>query len=50
MERSVWILRPFLEVNRFTIRMDHECLKFILNLPDGRDRLDRWHLRLSEFY
>lgn len=43
------LLRPYLEHKRFTIRMDHDSLKWILNLTNGTGRLARWSLQLSEF-
>ena len=46
---AVQHLRPYLEGQRFTIRTDHDALKWLLNLRDPRGRLARWSLRLQEF-
>jgi len=42
-------LRPYLEGDRFLVRTDHDCLRWILNIEgSGNPRLARWRLRLSE--
>jgi len=42
-------LRPHLEGDRFLVRTDHDCLRWILNIEgSGNPRLARWRLRLSE--
>jgi len=42
-------LRPYLEGDRFLVRTDHECRRWILNIEGpGNPRLARWRLRLSE--
>ena len=46
---SILLLRPYLEGQRFTVRTDHDSLKWVLNLADAKGRLARWRLRLSEF-
>ena len=41
--------RPYLEGDRFRVRADHDCLRWILNIEgSGNPRLVRWRLRLSE--
>lgn len=45
----VLVLRPYLEVNQFSIRTDHNCLKWISILADAHGRLGRWHLHLLKF-
>lgn len=44
-----FLLRPYLEVHKFIIRMDHVVLKCILNGADATGKLERWRLRFSEF-
>jgi len=42
-------LRPYLEGDRFLVRTNHDCLRWILNIEgSGNPRLARWRLRLSE--
>jgi len=42
-------LRPYLEGDRFLVRTDHDCLRWILNIEGSRNpRLAHWRLRLSE--
>jgi len=42
-------LRPYLEGDRFLVRTNHDCLRWILNIEgSGKPRLARWRLRLSE--
>ena len=42
-------LRPYLEGQRFTLRTDHDSLRWIMNLSDASGRLQRWRLRLADF-
>ena len=46
---SVLMLRPYLEGQEFTIRTDHDSLKWLMALSDASGRLQRWLLRLQEF-
>lgn len=46
---SVLVLRPYLKINRSTIRTGRDSLKWILNLSDSTGRFARWRLCLSEF-
>jgi len=46
---GVLSLRHFLEGNVFTVRTDHQALRWICNTTDSSGRLMRWRLRLSEF-
>jgi len=46
---AVLMLRPYLYGTRFTLRTDHESLRWILNLSDASGKLQRWRLRLLEF-
>ena len=46
---AVTTLRPYLEGVRFTVRTDHDCLRWLMNLTESTGRLTRWRLRLSEF-
>jgi len=40
---------PYLEGDRFLVRTDHDCLRWILNIEgSGNPHLARWRLRLSE--
>ena len=42
-------LRPHLDGDRFLLRTDHDCLRWILNIEgSGNPRLARWRLRLCE--
>ena len=45
---AILLLRPYLEGQRFTIRTDHDSLRWVLNFADAKGRLVRWRLRLSE--
>ena len=46
---AVLMLRPYLEGSKFTLRTDHDSLRWIMNLSDASGRLQRWRLRLSEY-
>ena len=46
---AVLLLRPYLEGTRYTIRTDHDALRWILNMADATGKLARWRLRLAEY-
>jgi transposase InsO family protein len=46
---AVTHLRPYVEGKRFTVRTDHNALRWVMNLSDAQGRLARWRLRLAEF-
>ena len=46
---SVTKLRPYIEMTKFTVRTDHNALRWLMNIDDPTGRLIRWRLRLSEF-
>ena len=46
---SILTLRPYLYVNTFDLRTDHEALRWVLNLADSSGRLARWRRRLAEY-
>ena len=46
---AVTTLRPYIEGLKFTIRTDHDALRWLLALTESSGRLMRWRLRLSEF-
>lgn len=46
---GVLTLRHFLDGNKFTVRTDHQALRWIYNTTDPSSRLMRWRLRLAEF-
>ena len=46
---AVTKLRPYIEGLKFTIRTDHDALRWLMTLTDYSGRLMRWRLRLSEF-
>ena len=46
---AVTTLRPYIEGTRFTIRTDHDALRWLMTLTDSSGRLTRWRLRLLEF-
>lgn len=47
--RPVSLLRLYVRVSRFIVRIDHQALKWILELKQCSDRLARWRLRLVKF-
>ena len=46
---AIFTLRPYLEMKQFTLRTDHDSLRWILNLSDATGRLARWRLRLADY-
>jgi hypothetical protein len=49
---TVWAvthLRPYVEGKRFTVRTDHDAMRWVINLSDAKGRLARWRHRLAEF-
>ena len=46
---SVTSLRPYVEGTKFTVRTDHDCLRWLMNLTESSGRLTRWRLRLADF-
>ena len=46
---SVTTLRPYVEGTKFSIRTDHDALRWLMSLTESTGRLTRWRLRLSEF-
>lgn len=44
---AVLMLRYYLEGARFTIRTNHDALRWILNMADATGKLARWRLHLS---
>ena len=46
---AVTTLRPYIEGLKFTIRTNHDALRWLMTLTDSPGRLMRWRLRLSEF-
>lgn len=46
---ALLLLCPYLEGIGFIVRTDHNSLKWVLNLTEITDKLERWHLRISEF-
>ena len=46
---AVTSLRLYIEGLKFTIRTDHDALRWLMTLTDSLGRLMRWRLRLSEF-
>ena len=46
---SVTKLRPYIERLTFTVRTDHDALRWLMTISDSTGSLVRWRLRLSEF-
>ena len=47
--RSVTTLCPYIEGLTFTVRTDHDVLRWLMTISDSTGCLMRWRLRLSEF-
>lgn len=45
---AVWLLRPYIEESEFTVRTDHQALKWTLDLKERSGRLERWQLVLMK--
>lgn len=46
---AITSLRPYIEGTRFTVRTDHDALRWLMSLSESSGRLTRWRLRLAEF-
>ena len=46
---AVRTLRPYVEGTRFTVRTDHDALRWLMSLTESSGRLTRWRLRLAEY-
>ena len=46
---SVTTLSPYIEGLTFTVRTDHDALRWLMKISDSTGRLMRWRLRLSVF-
>ena len=49
----VWahlLLRPYIELQRFTVVSDYEALKWLLTHKESIGRLARWRLRLHKYH
>ena len=46
---AVTTLRPYIEGTRFTVRTDHDRLRWLMNFTDANGRLCRWRLRLLQY-
>jgi hypothetical protein len=46
---SVKHFRPYLYGRKFSIRTDHQPLKWLMNLKDPASRLMRWRIKLEEY-
>ncbi|CDF38508.1 unnamed protein product [Chondrus crispus] len=45
---AVRTLRPYIEGTKFTVRTDHDALRWLMSLTESSGRLTRWRLRLAE--
>ena len=43
------LIRPYIELQRFTVMTDHEALKWFITIKESTDRLARWRLRLLKY-
>ena len=46
---AVRTLRPYVEGTKFTVRTDHDALRWLMSLTESSGRLTRWRLRLAEY-
>ena len=46
---AVTMLRTYIEGETFTVRTDHDALRWLMTLTDSSGRLMRWRIRLSKF-
>ena len=46
---AVRTLRPYIEGTKFTVRTDHDALRWLMSLTESSGRLTRWRLRLAEY-
>ena len=46
---DIFMLRPYLQGTRFTVRTDHSALRWMLHTDGTHGRLARWRLRHAEF-
>ena len=46
---AVRTLQPYIEGTKFTIRTDHDALRWLMSLAESSRRLTRWRLRLAEY-
>ena len=46
---GITTLRPYLQMEQFTVHTDHSSLRWLMEINDPSGRLMRWRLRLSEF-
>lgn len=42
-------LRPYIEGTKFTVRTDHDALRWLMTLSESSGRLTRWRLRLAQY-
>ena len=46
---AVRTLRPYVQGTNFTVRTDHDTLRWLISLTESSGRLTRWRLRLAEY-